>query len=245
MTYNEQTGSPLSIIEIAETATSIEGRVVKILLEPYQGDDPVCTKCSGERRDKKVIGLNFLWGFKQEEGAWTSGKILDPASGEVYSGTLWFEDANTLHVRGYAGPLNLFYRTQTWKRNGVSNERTPAGTWQIMDDHWKKAKSIIEIRIDNGELNGFVRKIFLLPHEGSDPVCTECKGDLKNGHVVGMKMLWGFSRENEKWTDGSILDPGNGNTYSSSLWLIDVDTLKVRGFLGPFYRTQVWKRTKS
>ncbi len=36
MTYNEQTGSALSVIEIKETNTSIEGRIIKIFLEPYQ-----------------------------------------------------------------------------------------------------------------------------------------------------------------------------------------------------------------
>ena len=38
-----------------------------------------------------------------------------------------------------------------------------------------------------------------------------------------------------------ILDPGNANVYASSIWLIDSYTLKVRGYLEPFYRSQVWK----
>jgi len=38
------------------------------------------------------------------------------------------------------------------------------------------------------------------------------------------------------------MDPGNGNTYTASLWLIDKNTLEVRGYLGPFYRSQVWRR---
>jgi uncharacterized protein (DUF2147 family) len=62
--------------------------------------------------------------------------------------------------------------------------------------------------------------------------------------VVGMKIIWDFKKEGEKWVDGKILDPGNGSVYASSIWLIDSDTLKVRGYLGPFYRSQVWKRTR-
>ena len=58
-------------------------------------------------------------------------------------------------------------------------------------------------------------------------------------------MLWDFKKAGDKWVGGKILDPGNGSTYSSSLWLLDEDTLKVRGYLGPFYRSQVWKRVKS
>src|SRR5258708_202321 len=71
MTYNEQTGSPLSLIEIQETAAGVEGKIVKIFLEPYQGEDPVCAKCSGERKDKKVIDMNFFWGFKQNGDSWS------------------------------------------------------------------------------------------------------------------------------------------------------------------------------
>ncbi|HZI23627.1 MAG TPA: DUF2147 domain-containing protein [Chryseolinea sp.] len=242
-TSSEQTGSPLSVIDIVKSGNSIEGKVSQIFLEPFQGEDPICTKCSGERKDKKVIGMIFLWGFKKYGESWSSGKILDPASGEIYSSKLWLDDPNTLQVRGYAGPVELFYRTQTWKRDGVSVDKSPVGTWQTVDDHWNKVKSIVEIRNVTGELQGSVRKIFLLPHEGTDPVCIECDGDLKNKKVVGMKIIWGFKKEGDKWVDGKILDPGNGNVYGSSIWLIDPGTLKVRGYLGPFYRSQVWKRT--
>jgi len=241
-TYNEQTGSLLSVIEIVRSGSTIEGKVKQIFLETYQGEDPICTKCSGERKDKKVIGMNFLWGFKKDGDSWTSGKIIDPQTGEAYSSKLWLDDASTLQVRGYAGPLDLFYRTQTWKREGASTEETPVGTWQTIDDKWNKVKSVVEIKSVNGELRGFIRKIFLLPHEGTDPICTECDGELKNAKIVGMKIIWGFTKEDDNWVNGKILDPGNGNIYNSSIWLIDSDTLKVRGYLGPFYRSQVWKR---
>lgn len=245
VTYNEQTGSALSVIEIKQANNSIEGRIEQLFLEPYQGDDPVCTKCTDERRGNKVIDMNFMWGFKQGGSVWTSGKILDPASGEVYVSKLWLEDRNTLQVRGYAGPLDLFHRTQTWKREGASYDKTPVGIWQTIDDQWNKVKSIVEIKNENGELKGYVRRIYLMPHEGTDPVCIECKGSLKNSKIVGMRILSDFRNENGKWVDGSILDPGNGNTYTSSIWLLDADTLNVRGYLGPFYRSQIWKRLKS
>jgi sterol desaturase/sphingolipid hydroxylase (fatty acid hydroxylase superfamily) len=241
-TYNEQTGSPLSEVEITKTDNSIIGKVSQIFLEPYQGQDPICTKCSGDRKDKKVIGMNFLWGFQKDGDSWTTGKILDPESGEIYSGKLWLDDVNTLQVRGYAGPLDMFYRTQTWKREGTAVDKTPVGTWQTMDDRSNKVKSIVEIKNLNGVLKGFIRKIFLLPHEGTDPLCTECNGELKNAKVVGMKIIWGFRKEGNKWVGGKILDPGNGIVYVSSIWLIDSDTIKVRGYLGPFYRSQIWKR---
>jgi lathosterol oxidase len=244
-TYNEETGSILSVIEIVKTTNSIEGKVSEIFLEPFQGDDPICSKCSGERKDKKVINMNFLWGFKKEGNEWTGGNILDPQNGEVYSSKLWLENNNTMKVRGYGGMMDLFYRTQTWKRIGTSQINSPVGLWNTIDDNWNKVKSEVEIVESNSELLGYIRKIFLLPHEGTDPVCIACTGKLKNTKIVGMTILHKFKQNGEKWEDGEILDPGNGKVYTASLWLVSNDELRVRGFLGPFYRTQTWKRIKS
>ena len=186
--------------------------------------------------------MNLLWAFKHDEGEWTDGKILDPASGEVYSSKLWLEDNNTMKVRGYGGMMDLFYRTQTWKRIGTSQTKTPVGKWNTIDDIWNKEKSEVEIVEKNGELLGYIRKIHLLPHEGNDPVCVACEGKLKNSKIVGMTILDDFKRNGDKWEDGDILDPGNGKVYTASIWLVGKDELRVRGFLGPFYRTQTWKR---
>ena len=43
------------------------------------------------------------------------------------------------------------------------------------------------------------------------------------------------------WSGGKILDPGNGKIYRCKIWLKDGE-LKVRGYFGPFYRTQTWRR---
>jgi sterol desaturase/sphingolipid hydroxylase (fatty acid hydroxylase superfamily) len=243
-TYNEKTGTPLSVIEIIKTSNSIEGKVSEIFLEPFQGDDPICTKCSGDRKDKKVINMNFLWNFKKHGNEWTEGNILDPQNGEVYSSKLWLEDNNTMKVRGYDGMMDLFYRTQTWKRIGTSQTSSPAGLWNTIDDTWNKVKSEVEIIEKNGELSGYIRRIFLLPHEGKDPVCIACEGKLKNAKIVGMTILNKFKRNGDKWEDGEILDPGNGKVYTASIWLVSNDEIRVRGFLGPFYRTQTWKRIR-
>jgi len=242
VTYNEATGAPLSVVEITGTKNSIEGKVSKIFLEPFQGDDPVCTKCPAQWKDQKVLNMNFLWDFARDGSEWTGGKILDPQSGEVYDSKLWLEDNSTLKVRGYGGVMDLFYRTQTWKREGSSQANTPAGIWNTIDDISNKVKSQVEVVEQNGMLFGYVRKIFLLPHEGPDPICLACRGDLKHAKIVGMKILGDFKWTGEKWEDGKILDPGNGNIYTCAIWLVNANELRVRGYFGPFFRSQTWKR---
>lgn len=246
MTYNEVTGSPLSVVEIIRTPQSIEGKVAAIFLEPFQGDDPSCTRCPGDRKDKKVIDMNFLWGFRKDDTeSWSGGKVLDPETGEIYSSKLWLEDKNTMKVRGYGGVFDLFYRTQIWKRTGRSADNSPVGRWNTIDDTWNKVKSEVEIIENDGELFGYVRNIFLLPHEGNDPVCIACEGKLKNAKIVGMTILRNLKQSGKKWEGGKILDPGNGKVYTASIWLVNSDELRVRGYLGPFFRTQTWQRVKG
>lgn len=242
MTYNEATKAPLSIIEITKAGASIEGRVSQVLLESDQGEDPICSKCTSTRKDQKVIGMNVLWGFRRDGDSYSTGRILDPQSGAVYVSRLWLRNDSTLQVRGYTGPFDLLYRTQEWKREGPSSGSTPVGIWRTIDDHWGRPKSVVEIRNVQGELRGYVQKLFLMPHEGTDPICTECKGELKGSKIVGMRIMWDFKQQGREWVSGKILDPANGSVYASSLWLIDSNTLRVRGYLGPFFRSQIWKR---
>jgi uncharacterized protein (DUF2147 family) len=49
--------------------------------------------------------------------------------------------------------------------------------------------------------------------------------------------------DSDWWEGGQILDPDNGKTYTLLLRVND-DTLLVRGYIGPFYRTQTWVRTQ-
>ena len=64
---------------------------------------------------------------------------------------------------------------------------------------------------------------------------------LKTRKLMGVNILSGLSKSKEKWEGGKIYNPKNGKTYKCSIWL-DGANLKVRGYLGVFYETQMWKR---
>jgi uncharacterized protein (DUF2147 family) len=49
--------------------------------------------------------------------------------------------------------------------------------------------------------------------------------------------------DSDWWEGGPILDPDNGKTYTLRL-RVDDDTLPVRGYIGPFYRTQARVRAQ-
>jgi len=243
-TFRDDTGQPLSLVEIVEKNGSIEGRVAKIFLQPWEGENPICAKCPGVKKDQKVIGMEFLRGFRRNGSEWVGGSILDPASGVEYASKIWLKDSNTLLVRGYAGPLDLFYRTQTWLLHQADADDNPVtGIWKTIGDESGAVKSLVEIVEKNGALTGRILKIYLMPWEGDNPLCLRCPGEKKNARIVGMPFLWGFKKSGNKWVEGQIMDPGNGKTYQSSVWLENNNTLKVRGYWGLLYRTQTWKRS--
>ena len=242
-TYHDKSGQPLSMIHIQEKENSIEGRVEKIFLQAWEGEDPICEKCPGDLQGKKVIGLQFLWGFKKTGNTWNDGHILDPVSGETYQSKLWLEQPKVLKVKGYWG---VFYRTQTWHLEQDNQDNNPVtGIWKTIDDKSGQAKSLVKISEQNGVLFGQIIKIYLQAWEGEDPICISCPDQKKDKKVVGMTIAWGFTKKDKQWEDGKILDPGNGKTYLCSIWLENENTLKIRGYWGPFFRTQTWKRIKS
>jgi uncharacterized protein (DUF2147 family) len=50
-----------------------------------------------------------------------------------------------------------------------------------------------------------------------------------------------MEKVNDYYDEGDILDPEIGKIYRCKVW-VEGNTLKVRGFWGPFYRTQTWQQ---
>lgn len=124
-----------------------------------------------------------------------------------------------------------------------SQAQSIAGRWTTIDDNTGEQKSVVEIVEKDGKLYGKVIKIFIKPGEDPDPVCDDCPEDDPrfNKKIIGMEIIKDMRKSGNEYTDGDILDPEVGKIYRCKLWMEDGD-LKVRGYWGPFYRTQTWKK---
>ncbi len=125
-------------------------------------------------------------------------------------------------------------------------QMSPVGTWQTIDDKTDKPKS--QIRIAEGA-NGLSGKIEKLLREGApaDARCIECSDDRKGLPMVGLEIVRGGKKAEGKdvWEGGKILDPENGKEYRAAFTPIEGGKkLEVRGYLGPFWRTQTWVRAQ-
>lgn len=127
----------------------------------------------------------------------------------------------------------------------LAQQLTPVGSWYTINEETNKVQSTVQITESNGVLSG---KIVALPDDKDQAVvCDKCTDQRKGAKIIGLTIIEGVSNSDgdEYWEGGKILDPNNGKTYSVRLSPQDGGkTLQVRGYLGPFYRTQIWQRAQ-
>jgi uncharacterized protein (DUF2147 family) len=127
-------------------------------------------------------------------------------------------------------------------------QMTPVGTWHSIDDKTGEAKAEIQIADKDGALSGRVVKS-LRNDPNAKKTCEDCKDDRKGQAIIGMEIIRGVkpdaSGENLWASGGKILDPENGKEYTVKMVPQEGGKkLQVRGYIGPFYRTQVWLRAQ-
>jgi uncharacterized protein (DUF2147 family) len=125
-------------------------------------------------------------------------------------------------------------------------QETPVGLWRSVDDKTKEARAEIRINEVAGVLSGKIVKR-LDKDAKPDDTCDKCTDDRKDKPVQGMEIIRKAKKLDGEaaWGDGEILDPENGKVYRLKLIPIEGGKkLQVRGFIGPFYRTQVWQRVE-
>lgn len=116
---------------------------------------------------------------------------------------------------------------------------SPVGYWKTIDDETGEAKSVVKIYNVDGKIYGKVDKLLKRP----GALCNACEGDDKDKPIEGMVVMWGMDQDDDVWSGGKIFDPEKNKTYRCKIWLEeDGKKLKVRGYLGPFFRTQTWIR---
>ena len=126
-------------------------------------------------------------------------------------------------------------------------QMTPVGLWRSIDDSTGQARAEIAIK-DNGQgaLNGRVERS-LQTAPSPEPNCNLCTDDRKGQPKIGLEIIRDAKKSGSEplWEGGTILDPENGKVYKLRLSPLDGGkTLQVRGYIGPFFRTQLWQRVQ-
>lgn len=106
-------GKPGGQVETYLENGMLFGRVIQ--LRPGRKPADVCEKCSGEYKNKTILGLVILRNFHAAGDDWVDGTAVDPENGKEYRGKVWAVGTEELHLRGFIA-ITLLGRSETWKR---------------------------------------------------------------------------------------------------------------------------------
>ncbi|WP_296719350.1 DUF2147 domain-containing protein [Erythrobacter sp.] len=89
---------------------------------------------------------------------------------------------------------------------------------------------------------GTVDKFLVPPPDGLDQRdINNPDPALRKRRLLGLPILSGFTADGDLWR-GRIYDPKSGKSYRSVIRRKGANVLEVKGCIGPFCQTQVWKR---
>ena len=123
---------------------------------------------------------------------------------------------------------------------------TPALAAEPIQGRWitEEKDAVVLIAKCGKTVCGKITKFLVPPPDGLDQ--RDINNDdpaLRERKLLGLPVLSGFEDDGKRWR-GRIYDPKSGNTYRSLLRRKDANTLEVKGCIGPFCQTQLWKRAK-
>lgn len=130
--------------------------------------------------------------------------------------------------------------------HSFASDQLNGTVWKTIDDETNQPRALVSFREDkNGVLSATIEKI-LVPSEANK--CTKCVGTYQNKSLVGLTIVKNLKNSSQnKYTNGSILDPKTGKTYSFNATLSpDGKKLSGRGYIGisALGRSQTWYKIK-
>ncbi|MEZ4803275.1 MAG: DUF2147 domain-containing protein [Gelidibacter sp.] len=121
------------------------------------------------------------------------------------------------------------------------NAQSVFGKWKTFNSDGE-FRSIVEVFEKDGYVNGRIVRIAVESKRNN--LCTECKGKDKNQKIEGLVLMKKFVWDEDAYVNGTITNPDDGKVYRAKFWLDEENPniLRVRGYIGFFYKTMEWRR---
>lgn len=114
-TIDDNDGSTKSIVYIFKATN---GKYYGKIEHLFKNPEKKCTECSGNNKNKPILGMMIINEMIEKEGTLTGGTILDPNNGKVYKCNINYDTkTGKLNVRGSLDKGGFIGRTQVWIKN--------------------------------------------------------------------------------------------------------------------------------
>ena len=111
------------------------------------------------------------------------------------------------------------------------------GRWVTQDKD-----AVVAIAPCGTALCGRIERFLVPPPEGNDQRDINNPDPAKRARkLLGSAILFGLAADGNGWR-GQVYDPKKGKTYAAKLRRKPDGTLEMKGCIGPFCQSQVWKK---
>lgn len=113
-----------------------------------------------------------------------------------------------------------------------------------IEGRWVTAEkdAVIVIKPCGRVICGTIDRFLVPPPDGLDQRdVNNPDAALRKRKLLGMSILSGFTEDSDLWR-GRIYDPKSGKSYRSIIRRKGPAVIEVKGCIGPFCQTQVWRK---
>jgi uncharacterized protein (DUF2147 family) len=121
--------------------------------------------------------------------------------------------------------------------SGYSTPHDVTGLWRTKTGP-RGGAFVVKIENIAGVLEGKIVKILNRPQNLR---CTGCFGEYRNKPLVGLKIIWGLTKNTEGWANGHVVALKKGKVLKCSLKKYG-DTIKIKVKYSIFSKTLEWTR---